>query len=47
MKNVNYKELEKILLTGCYTEVRGPKPNSYEFKQAKNGLNDKKLWHVI
>lgn len=44
---VNFKELEKTLLTGHYCEVRGPKPSSYEFKQAKNGLNDKKLWDIV
>ena len=47
MKNVNFTDLNIILLTGNYTEVRGPKPDSYEYKQAENGLNDKKLWWVI
>lgn len=47
MRKVNFVELEEILLSGKYCEVRGPKPNSYEYKQAKNGLNDKKLWLVI
>ena len=47
MKNVNYKELQEILDTGNYCDVRGPKPNSYEYKQAENGLNEKKLWWVL
>jgi hypothetical protein len=47
MRKVNLKELDKILNKGDFIEVRGPKPNSYEYKQARNGLNDKKLWQVI
>ena len=47
MKKVDYKELCEVIQTGCFTEVRGPKPSSYEFQQAKNGLNDKKLWTII
>jgi len=47
MRKVNLKELDKILKKGSFTEVRGPKPNSYEYKQARNGLNNKKLWQVI
>jgi hypothetical protein len=47
MRKVNLKELDKILKKGNFIEVRGPKPNSYEYKQARNGLNNKKLWQVI
>lgn len=47
MRLVNYDELVKILKSGKFLNVYGPKPNSYEFKQAKQGLNKKKLWKVI
>jgi hypothetical protein len=45
--NVNYTELEEKMATGCYMEVRGPKPDSYEYRQAAQGLNNKRLWYII
>jgi len=47
MRIVNYNELVKILKSGAYNNVYGPKPSSYEFNQAKQGLNNKKLWKVV
>lgn len=47
MKKVNYTELQKIIKSRRFVNVYGPKPNSYEYNQARQGLNDKKLWQVI
>jgi len=44
---LNYKDLQLKLATGHYTEVRGPKPSSPEYKKAAQGLDDRKMWSVI
>lgn len=47
MTRVNYNTLKQIISTGNFFEVYGPKPKSYEFRQAVAGLNNKKLWTII
>tara|TARA_R100001460_G_scaffold31516_5_gene62080 strand:- start:17 stop:175 length:159 start_codon:yes stop_codon:yes gene_type:complete len=47
IKNVNYETLQKLFESGKVHDVRGPKPGSYEYCQAAQGLNNKALWQVI